>query len=117
MDNCVETSVGDTGLGMSVSNLLAMLPYGKKFLFIDEFLEADRSHVVARYRFREDQSFYSAHFPDRPITPGVILLEAMCQCGMVAQGLYLLAGDTSPENAKKYLEIVAAHHAKNSTAR
>jgi len=102
VDNCLETNIGSTRSVVSRHDLLAMLPYGAEFLFIDEFLEADGSHIVARYRFREDQLFYSAHFPDHPVTPGVILLEAMCQCGMVAQGIYLLSTETSPENAKKY---------------
>jgi 3-hydroxyacyl-[acyl-carrier-protein] dehydratase len=106
VEKCAETPVGDTGLGLSAPDLLALLPYGKQFLFIDEFSEVDRSHVVARYRFRKEQSFYPAHFPGRPVTPGVILLEAMCQGGMVAQGIYLLASDTSPENAKKYCFLV-----------
>ena len=89
-------------MNISCSDLLNMLPYGKQFLFIDEFLEVERSHVVARYRLRKDHFFYTDHFPDRPITPGVILLEAMCQCGMVAQGLYLLAQETGIENARRY---------------
>ena len=102
MDKCLETNIANTTASVSAPELLAMLPYGAQFLFVDEFLEADGSHIAARYRFREDQLFYSAHFPDHPVTPGVILLEAMCQCGMVAQGIYLLATESSPENAKKY---------------
>ncbi len=102
MEKSLETGVGHIERELSCSDLLALLPYGEQFRFIDEFLEVDRSHVVARYRFLKDQFFYSAHFPDHPVTPGVILLEAMCQCGMVAQGIYLLATETSPENTKRY---------------
>lgn len=46
------------------------------------------------------------HFRDRAITPGVILLEAMCQGGMVAQGLYLLAQEMGMESAKNYRFLV-----------
>lgn len=96
------TEIGTAKVGVSASGLLAMMPHGLQFLFLDEILEVDKTHVVARYRFREDEFFYPGHFPERPITPGVILLEAMCQCGMVAQGLYLLAQETSIENASRY---------------
>lgn len=90
----------------SLSELLALLPYGPGFLFIDEFLEASPTHTVARYQFREDQFFYLGHFRDRALTPGVILLEAMCQGGMVAQGLYLLAQEMGMESAKAYRFLV-----------
>jgi 3-hydroxyacyl-[acyl-carrier-protein] dehydratase len=102
----VETGIGETEPGIGTAELLAMMPYGSGFLFIDEFLEVDRTHVVARYRFQEDAFFYRGHFSDRPITPGVILLEAMCQCGMVAHGLYLLALEKGAENVKRYRFLV-----------
>lgn len=102
MDRTEEAQTGNGEMKISCSDLLAMLPYGKQFLFIDEFVEAERSNIVARYRLRKDQFFYADHFLDRPITPGVILLEAMCQCGMVAQGLYLLAHETGIENARRH---------------
>jgi len=91
---------------VSPSELLTLLPYGPGFLFIDEFLEADSLHTLARYRFRQSEFFYTGHFRDRPLTPGVILLEAMCQGGMVAQGLYLLAHEIGVENARNYRFLV-----------
>jgi len=101
-----ETQIEKPGSPISRSELLTLLPYGPGFLFIDEFLEADSTHTVARYRFRESEFFYAGHFHDRALTPGVILLEAMCQGGMVAQGLYLLAQETGMENAKSYRFLV-----------
>lgn len=100
----VQTENSESNI--SPSDLLALLPYGAGFLFVDEFLEADREHTVARYRFRQGEFFYAGHFHDRALTPGVILLEAMCQGGMVAQGLYLLAHETGVENAKNYRFLV-----------
>ena len=61
------------------------------FRFVDHILEVDRRTIRASYRFREDEPFYAGHFPGWPITPGVILLECMAQCGVVLHGLYLLA--------------------------
>ncbi len=46
--------------------------------------------ILSRYRFREDEYFYAGHFPNRPITPGVILVEAMAQTGLVALGIALM---------------------------
>jgi 3-hydroxyacyl-[acyl-carrier-protein] dehydratase len=101
-----ELTGQNPGSGPRASDLLALLPYKPGFLFIDEFLEADRAHTVAKYRFRPDEFFYAGHFFDRPITPGVILLEAMCQGGMVAQGLYLLAHEIGCVAASRYRFLV-----------
>lgn len=98
--------IGNPESGISLPGLLALLPYGLGFLFVDEFLEADETHTVARYQFRQDEFFYAGHFHDRALTPGVILLEAMCQGGMVAQGLYLLAQEMGIENTKQYRFLV-----------
>ncbi|HEY4362480.1 MAG TPA: FabA/FabZ family ACP-dehydratase [Bryobacteraceae bacterium] len=70
--------------------LLEQLPQQEPFRFVDEVLEADARHIVCRYTFRPDEAYYRGHFPDQPMTPGVILLEAMAQSGVVLQGLYLL---------------------------
>jgi 3-hydroxyacyl-[acyl-carrier-protein] dehydratase len=104
----VQARIGNAEPAISGGNLLAIMPYGGGFLFIDEFVELDRTHVVARYRFREGEFFYAGHFSDRPITPGVVLLETMCQTGMVAQGLYLLAQETGVENATRYRFLVTS---------
>lgn len=104
--NSLKTQTGDAESSISMSDILALLPYGAGFLFIDEFLEADCTHTVARYRFCENEFFYTGHFQDRAVTPGVILLEAMCQGGMVAQGLYLLWHEMGIEDTKCYRFLV-----------
>jgi len=71
--------------------LLALVPQQIPFRFIDEIISLDEEQIVGAYRFREDEYFYRGHFPGRPITPGVILIEAMAQVGVVAFGIYLLA--------------------------
>jgi 3-hydroxyacyl-[acyl-carrier-protein] dehydratase len=108
--NSVKAQIGNAESSISSSELLALLPYGPGFLFIDEFLEADCTHTVARYRFRPNEAFYAGHFHDGALTPGVILLESMCQGGMVAQGLYLLADEIGVESTKQYRFLVTGSH-------
>jgi 3-hydroxyacyl-[acyl-carrier-protein] dehydratase len=72
-----------------MNQVLDRVPQQHPFRFIDEILELDDEHIVGAYRFCKDEYFYEGHFPDRPITPGVILIEAMAQTGVVAFGLYL----------------------------
>jgi 3-hydroxyacyl-[acyl-carrier-protein] dehydratase len=73
----------------TMDGILKAVPQQPPFRFIDEIIELDEQHIVGAYRFREDEYFYKGHFPDRPITPGVLLIEAMAQTGVVALGLYL----------------------------
>jgi 3-hydroxyacyl-[acyl-carrier-protein] dehydratase len=82
--------------------LLDLMPQAQPFRFIDRVLEVDRAHIVASYRFREDASFYAGHFPGAPITPGVIVLEAMAQCGLALHGIYLLALEVAPQELAAY---------------
>jgi 3-hydroxyacyl-[acyl-carrier-protein] dehydratase len=79
------------GRELSADEVLARVPQQVPFRFIERIHEIDREHIVASYRFREDADFYRGHFPGNPITPGVILIEAMAQAGVVAQGIYLYA--------------------------
>jgi 3-hydroxyacyl-[acyl-carrier-protein] dehydratase len=71
--------------------VLDLLPQKEPFRFIDEIISLDDEQIVGAYRFREDEYFYRGHFPGNPITPGVILIEAMAQTGVVAFGIYLLS--------------------------
>ena len=87
---------------LSATDVLAMLPPGLRYRFLDEIREIDETHVVACYRFRHDEFFYPGHFPERAVTPGTILLEAMCQCGVAAQSYYLLAQEMAVEKAREH---------------
>ena len=83
----------------TLKQVLDLIPQQPPFRFIDEILEADTRHITATYRFREDEYFYKGHVPDKPITPGVILIETMAQTGVVAMGIFqlLLQGISIPE--------------------
>ena len=90
---------------LSPVEVLALAPQQEPFRFIDEILELDADHIVARYTFSPDHDFYRGHFPGNPITPGVILTETMAQAGVVAFGIYLYALQTSREEVGKLLTV------------
>jgi 3-hydroxyacyl-[acyl-carrier-protein] dehydratase len=90
---------------LTPEQVLAAVPHAPPFRFIDEILELDDDHILAAYRFREDADFYRGHFPQNPITPGVLLVEAMAQAGVVALGIYLLAKEASIEQARDFVTV------------
>jgi 3-hydroxyacyl-[acyl-carrier-protein] dehydratase len=93
------------GSSLTPEQVLALVPQQAPFRFIDEISELDSEHIVASYRFKEDEDFYRGHFPGNPITPGVILVEAMAQAGVVAQGIYLYAKEYSAEEVEKLVTV------------
>lgn len=99
--------MADSGAGrvLTPAEVLARVPQQDPFRFVDEILEIDEAHVIASVRFRADADFYRGHFPGNPITPGVILIEAMAQAGVVAHGIWLVAKEMGPEALEKLLTI------------
>ncbi|QZK90383.1 hydroxymyristoyl-ACP dehydratase [Flavobacterium sp. CHNK8] len=75
---------------MTNQDILYKLPYSKPFLFVDEIISIDENGVEGTYTFDENLDFYSGHFKDNPVTPGVILTEVMAQIGLVCLGIFLL---------------------------
>ncbi|WP_299114997.1 FabA/FabZ family ACP-dehydratase [uncultured Winogradskyella sp.] len=75
---------------MKASEIIALLPYQKPFLFVDGIDDLSENRITGHYTFREGEVFYDGHFKNNPITPGVILTECMAQIGLVCLGIYLL---------------------------
>jgi 3-hydroxyacyl-[acyl-carrier-protein] dehydratase len=64
---------------LTLEQVFELIPQKPPFRFVDRLTEIDDDHVVSEYRFRPDESYYAGHFPGFPVTPGVILVESMCQ--------------------------------------
>ena len=58
-----------------------LIPHRPPFLFVDEIVSESGDSLVARRTWRADEDFYRGHYPGAPITPGVLLCEAVFQAG------------------------------------
>ena len=90
---------------LTAEEVLALIPQAKPFRFIDRLLELSDSKAVGEYTYRADETFYPGHFPGNPVTPGVILIETMCQTGLVALGIYLLGLELPKEEVAKTVTL------------
>ncbi len=68
---------------MSLVAIKSAIPHREPFLLLDEIVEQTDSRIVCRKRFTGEEFWYPGHYPDFPITPGVLLCEAAMQAGAV----------------------------------
>lgn len=70
---------------MYINDIKAIIPHRYPFLLIDrveELVEGER--IVAYKNLTANEEFFNGHFPQEPIMPGVLIIEAMAQAGAVA---------------------------------
>lgn len=70
--------------------ILETLPYSKPFRFVDDFISYSGQEITGVYTFNKDEYFYTGHFKDDPITPGLILVECMGQIGLTGFAIALI---------------------------
>lgn len=68
---------------MNLNEIKNILPHREPFLFVDEVLELSEKKIVAKRLIKDDEYFFKGHFPQEPIMPGVLIVEAIAQTGGV----------------------------------
>ncbi len=58
-----------------------ILPHRYPMLLVDRILEFDDTRIVGQKNVTANEPFFSGHFPEFPVMPGVLIVEAMAQVG------------------------------------
>jgi len=66
---------------MDVNRIMELLPHRYPFLMVDKIISIEDNVIVGTKNVSVNEPFFQGHFPDEPIMPGVMLIEAMAQCG------------------------------------
>jgi len=81
-----------------INDIRKLLPHRPPFLLVDKVLEVTDEHIVAVKNVSMNEPFFVGHFPNEPIMPGVLQVEAMAQAG----GIFILQQIDQPELYSTY---------------
>ncbi len=81
-----------------INKIKTILPHRPPFLLVDKILELTATSVVGAKNVTMNEPFFVGHFPEEPVMPGVLQLEAMAQCG----GILALSTVDEPERYSTY---------------
>jgi 3-hydroxyacyl-[acyl-carrier-protein] dehydratase len=85
---------------MDIQQILKQLPHRYPFLLVDRVLEIDKGKTIkALKNVTINEPFFQGHFPNRPVMPGVLMIEALAQAAAL---LSFDALDTSPSDDTVY---------------
>jgi UDP-3-O-[3-hydroxymyristoyl] N-acetylglucosamine deacetylase/3-hydroxyacyl-[acyl-carrier-protein] dehydratase len=82
----------------TVEEIKLKLPHRYPFLLVDKIISLDENKIVGIKNVTSNENFFQGHFPGEPIMPGVLLVEALAQCG----GILVLCSVEEPEKYSTY---------------
>lgn len=68
---------------METEDIKKLIPQRYPFLMIDRVIEASPEKVIAIKNVTVNEGYFSGHFPEQKVMPGVLMIEAMAQAGIV----------------------------------
>lgn len=83
---------------LNINDICKLLPHRYPLLLVDKVLELSENHIVGVKNVTMNEPFFMGHFPDNPVMPGVLIVEAMAQTG----GILALSTVPDPENYNTY---------------
>ncbi len=83
---------------MDINRIRELLPHRYPFLLVDKIIEKGETHIVGVKNVSVNEPFFQGHFPQEPVMPGVLQVEAMAQVG----GLLVLSTVDEPDKYSTY---------------
>ena len=83
---------------MDINRIRELLPHRYPFLLVDKIIEIGGDYIVGVKNITANEPFFQGHFPQEPVMPGVLQVEAMAQTG----GLLVLNSVDEPERYSTY---------------
>ena len=83
---------------MDINRIRQLLPHRYPFLLVDKIIEQGQKYIVGVKNVTVNEPFFQGHFPQEPVMPGVLLVEAMAQTG----GMLVLSTVEDPERYSTY---------------
>ncbi len=68
---------------MNKERIKELLPHREPFLFVDGVTKVDGNRIEAYRDIRPDEFYFAGHFPGNPVLPGVLMVEAIAQTGIL----------------------------------
>ena len=91
---------------LDINEIRRILPHRYPMLLVDRILELEAERIVGIKNVTANEAFFSGHFPDYPVMPGVLIVEAMAQTAGV------LVLKSIPDRESKLVLLVSIEYAK-----
>jgi 3-hydroxyacyl-[acyl-carrier-protein] dehydratase len=75
--------MGEKNYAMDIEDVKKLIPHRYPFLFVDRVIEIRESGLLAIKNVTGNEAFFQGHFPDYPVMPGVLQIEALAQSGAI----------------------------------